>query len=65
MRQIKYRNFGRYILNDVNPLILVWKVKLLREHPCKTLAIFKGGGVKILQNLPTDSSKKMPKGEGG
>ena len=30
-----------------------------RDHPFKTLAFFRGGGVKNLPNLPTDSSKKL------
>ena len=33
---------------------------LLWDHPSKTSALFKGGGVKNLPNLPTDSSKKLP-----
>ena len=31
-----------------------------RDHPFKTSAFFRGGGVKNLSNLPTDSSKKLP-----
>ena len=30
------------------------------EPPFKTSAFFRGGGVKNLQNLPTDSTKKLP-----
>ena len=33
---------------------------LLRDHPFKTSAFFRGGGIKNLPNLPTDSSKKLP-----
>ena len=32
----------------------------LWDHPFKTSALFRGGGVKNLPNLPTDSSKKLP-----
>ena len=32
----------------------------LSDHPFLTLAFFRGGGVKKLPNLTTDSSKKMP-----
>ena len=32
----------------------------LRDHPFRTSAFFRGGGVKNLPNLPTDSSKKLP-----
>ena len=39
-------------------LILLW------DHPFKTSAICRGGGVKNWSNLPTDSSKKLPT-EGG
>ena len=31
-----------------------------RDHPFKTSACLRGGGVKNWPNLPTDSSKKMP-----
>ena len=31
-----------------------------RDHPFKTSACFRGGGVKNLPNLPTDSTKKLP-----
>ena len=37
---------------------------LIRDHPFKTSACLRGGGVKNWQNLPTDSSKKLPT-EGG
>ena len=30
------------------------------DHPFKTSALLRGGGVKNLPNLPTDSSKKLP-----
>ena len=36
----------------------------LRDHPFKTSAHLRGGGVKNWPNLPTDSSKKLPT-EGG
>ena len=32
----------------------------IRDHPFKTSACFRGGGVKNLPNLPTDSTKKRP-----
>ena len=32
----------------------------LRDHPFKTSACLRGGGVKNLPNLPTDSTKKLP-----
>ena len=37
---------------------------LVRDHPFKTSAHLRGGGVKNWPNLPTDSSKKLPT-EGG
>ena len=30
------------------------------DHPFKTSAFFRGGGVKNFPNLPTDTSKKLP-----
>ena len=36
----------------------------IRDHPFKTSAHLRGGGVKNWPNLPTDSSKKLPT-EGG
>ena len=33
---------------------------VLRDHPLKTSAFLREGGVKNLPNLPTDSSKKLP-----
>ena len=33
---------------------------LERDHPFKTSTLLRGGGVKNLPNLPTDSSKKLP-----
>ena len=33
---------------------------LVRDHPFKTSACSRGGGVKNLPNLPTDSTKKLP-----
>ena len=35
-------------------------VPSVRDHPFKTSACSRGGGVKNLSNLPTDSTKKMP-----
>ena len=35
-----------------------------RDHPFKTSAFLRGGGVKNLQNWPMDSSKKLPTGGG-
>ena len=32
----------------------------IRDHPFKTSACSRGGGVKNLSNLPTDSTKKLP-----
>ena len=32
----------------------------VRDHPFKTSALLRGGGVKNLPYLPTDSSKKLP-----
>ena len=32
----------------------------VRDHPFKTSACSRGGGVKNLPNLPTDSTKKLP-----
>ena len=32
----------------------------IRDHPFKTSAFFRVGGVKNLQNLRKDSSKKLP-----
>ena len=32
----------------------------LRDHSLKTSACLRGGGVKNLPNLPTDSTKKLP-----
>ena len=36
------------------------KSLLIRDHPFKTLAFFRGGGVKNWPNLPTDSTKELP-----
>ena len=38
----------------------VFKINILRDHPFKTSALFRGGGVKNLPNLPMDSSKNLP-----
>ena len=35
-------------------------IKPIRDHPFKTSGFLRGGGVKNLPNLPTDSSKKLP-----
>ena len=40
-------------------------VDYFRDHPFKTLTIFRWGGIKNLPNLPTDSSKKTAEGKGG
>ena len=32
----------------------------VRDHPFKMSACLRGGGVKNLPNLPTDSTKKLP-----
>ena len=34
--------------------------QVFRDHPFKTSACFRGGGVKNLPNLPMDSTKKLP-----
>ena len=47
--------FRRAILNtnhQIHPFV--------RDHPFKTSAICRGGGVQNWSNLPTDSSKKLP-----
>ena len=36
------------------------KINAIRDHPFKTSAFFRGGGVKNLPNLPMNSSKKLP-----
>ena len=41
-------------------LFKVGNFRLFRDHPFKTSALLRGGGVKNLPNLLTDSSKKMP-----
>ena len=41
-------------------LALAWACAGVRDHPFKTSAYFRGGGVKNWPNLPTDSSKKLP-----
>ena len=33
---------------------------VVRDHPFKTSACSRGGGVKNLPNLPTDSTEKLP-----
>ena len=40
--------------------IEIMKPSYLRDHPFKTSACLRGGGVKNLPNLPTDSTKKLP-----
>ena len=40
--------------------ILAIIVNAIRDHPFKTSACLRGGGVKNLPNLPTDSTKKLP-----
>ena len=40
--------------------ILYHGTDLKRYHPFKTSVFFRGGGVKNLPNLPTDSSEKLP-----
>ena len=44
------------VLRDVPNLVF----NLQRDHPFKTLACLKAGGVKNLPNLPTDSTKNLP-----
>ena len=43
---------------------LILKISCFRDHPFKTSACLRGGGVKNLPNLPTDSTKKLPTGGG-
>ena len=45
----------RYESSEENHII-----KVIRNHPFKTSACFRGGGVKNWPNLPTDSTKKLP-----
>ena len=40
--------------------LLVLGKSRIRDHPFKTSAYSRGGGVKNLSNLPMDSSKKLP-----
>ena len=47
----------RSLLNELARLRIV---TILRDHPFKTSACLRGGGVKNLPNLPTDSTKKLP-----
>ena len=42
----------------------ICKIESKRDHPFKTSACLRGGGVKTWPNLPTDSSKKLPTGGG-
>ena len=37
-----------------------FSICLPRDHPFKTSAFFRGGGVQNSPNLPTDSIKKLP-----
>ena len=39
--------------------LLYFLFAILRDHPFKMSALFSGGGVKYLPNLPTDRSKKL------
>ena len=41
-----------------------WGTIWPRDHPFKTSACLRGGGVKNLPNLPTDSTKKTVDGRG-
>ena len=65
--------FGPFYFNTtiflaiLGPKIVLMKEmgqKRIRDHPFKTSAFFRGGGVKNWPNLLTDSSKKLPMGEG-
>ena len=47
-----YQNSALYLGTDNE--VIVW------DHPFKTSACSRGGGVKNLPNLPTDSTKKLP-----
>ena len=49
---------------DIGPGKYGKKNKRIRDHPLKTSACLRGGGVKNLPNLPMESSKKLPT-EGG
>ena len=48
------------ICPGILPRLVQTKSVLLRDHPFKTLAFSRRGGVKNWSNLPTDSSKKLP-----
>ena len=51
-------------MNSITEQTLVQHHVKERDHPFKTSAFCRGGGVKNLPNLQTDSSKKLPT-EGG
>ena len=40
--------------------LMILVLNRIRDHPFKTSACSRGGGVKNLPNLPTDSTKKLP-----
>ena len=45
---------ANFLSRNLRPQLIVW------DHPFKTSACPRGGGVINLPNLPTDSSKKLP-----
>ena len=45
---------------NIFDFVLQSDFQTIMDHPFKTSAIFKGGGVKNLPNLPMDSTKKLP-----
>jgi hypothetical protein len=55
---IKMFNHKPLLVSDNRSLLSYCTV--IGDHPFKTSAFFRGGGVKNLPNLPTDSSKKLP-----
>ena len=49
---------------NINDISLTSDHHKYRDHPFKTSAFFRRGGVKNWSNLPTDSCKKLPTGGG-
>ena len=57
---IVFLRLDRAKQKQTNTIIEIDDRIALRDHPFKTSAFLRGGGVKNLPNLPTDSSKKLP-----
>ena len=55
-------NYVRAFFGFLEPL--TFSLYVIKDHPFKTSACLRGGGVKNWPNLPTDSSKKLTT-EGG